>query len=135
MNVNEVSIPAIVAAACSMFVIGGLWYSPLLFGGAWMRVNGFTEAQVSGFSKTRSFGGSAVLSLVMATNLAIFLADSETTLTWGMIAGGLAGAGWVACGVGMVALFEGRSWSYIAINAGYQVVAFLVMGAILGGWR
>ena len=34
---------AIIAAAISTFVIGGLWYSPAVFGKAWMRENGFTE--------------------------------------------------------------------------------------------
>ena len=50
-------------------------------------------------------------------------------------AGFLAGAGWVAAGIGIVALFEHRSWKYVAINGGYLTVALTVMGAILGGWR
>jgi len=32
-------------------------------------------------------------------------------------------------------MFENRSWVYIGINAGYQIVSFVVMGAILGAWR
>jgi hypothetical protein len=34
-----------------------------------------------------------------------------------------------------VALFERRSARYIAINGGYFVLAFVVMGVILGAWR
>ncbi len=135
MNLQHFHPLAVFAAAGSMFLLGGLWYSPLLFGKAWMAENGFTEAQVSGFSKARSFGGSAVLSLIMAANLAMFLADAKTDLMWGMTAGLLAGVGWVATGIAMTALFENRSWKYIAINAGYCMVAFGTMGAILGGWR
>jgi hypothetical protein len=33
------------------------------------------------------------------------------------------------------ALFERRSWRYVAVNGGYWIVAFTVMGAILGAWR
>lgn len=135
MNPNQLNIAAIVVAALSTFVIGGLWYSPLLFGHAWMRENKFTDADVARGSKVRAFGGSAVLALIMAVNLAFFLADAKTTVTWGMTAGALAGVGWAAASLAIVALFEQKSWAYIAINAGYLIVSFVVMGAILGAWR
>ncbi len=135
MDMANVNIAAVVVAALSTFVLGGLWYSPLLFGKAWMRANGFTEEQLQGFSKARMFGGSFVLSLVMAANLAIFLADDQTDWVWGMTAGALAGVGWVATGIAVVALFENKSWTYIFINAGYNAVAFTIMGAIIGAWR
>ena len=41
----------------------------------------------------------------------------------------------LALGIAIVALFERRPWSYILVNGGYFVVAFTVMGAILGAWR
>ncbi len=37
---------AIVVAALSTFLIGGLWYSPLLFGKQWMSENNFTEDEL-----------------------------------------------------------------------------------------
>lgn len=135
MKLDQINFLAVLVAALSTFVIGGLWYSPLLFGRAWMRENKFTDADVQGFSKPRSFGGSAVLALVMAANLAMFLAEEKTTVTWGITAGALAGVGWVAAAIGVIGLFENRSWTYLGINAGYQIVAFVVMGAILGAWR
>ena len=64
-----------------------------------------------------------------------FLADPATTTSWGAIAGFLAGFGWIFMGLGVVAMFEGRSWSYIFINGGYMTVALVLMGAILGAWR
>jgi hypothetical protein len=76
-----------------------------------------------------------VLSLVMAVNLAMFLNDPKTTLAWGATAGFLAGFGWVAMGIGIVALFERRSLKYVLINGGYLTVALTAMGAILGAWR
>ena len=135
MNLNEINWLAVVAAAVSMFIIGGLWYSPILFGRVWQRANGFTDEQVKNLNRARAFGGAFLLALVMSANLAMFLADSKTTLLWGMTAGALAGLGWVAAGFAVVALFENRSWSYILVNGGYQIVAFVSMGAILGAWR
>jgi hypothetical protein len=76
-----------------------------------------------------------VLSLVMAVNLAMFLHDPKTNLSWGATAGFLAGFGWAAMGIGIVALFEHRSLKYMLINGGYLTVALTAMGAILGAWR
>jgi Protein of unknown function (DUF1761) len=135
MNPNQINWLAVVAAALSTFVVGGLWYSPVLFGKVWLKANGFTEAQAQSFNKARAFGGAFLLGLVMSANLAMFLADPTTTLLWGMTAGALAGVGWVAAGLAVVALFENRSWSYILVNGGYLIVSFVLMGAILGAWR
>jgi hypothetical protein len=112
-----------------------LWYSPILFGKVWLRANGFTETEMKNCSKTRAFAGTFVLALIMSANLAMFLSDAKTTIIWGMTAGALAGLGWVAAGVAIIALFERRSWSYILVNCGYLAVTFILMGAILGAWR
>lgn len=118
-----------------MFIIGGLWYSPVLFGKAWMRANGLTAEGLRTSGHFRALGGSAFLALIMSTNLAFFLSGSKATLLWGMTAGLLAGGGWVATGLAMTALFERKSWTHIAINGSYHIVAFAIMGAILGAWR
>lgn len=135
MNVQEINVFAVIVAALSAFVVGGLWYSPLLCGSAWMRANNFTEDQVNAFKKGRMFGWSFLFLLVMALNLAFFLADDQTDWLWGLVAGLLAGAGWVATGLAVVALFENKSWAYISINAGYNIVALALMGLIIGAWR
>jgi hypothetical protein len=135
MHFEHINFLAILVAALSTFLLGGLWYSPILFGKAWMRENHLTEQEVERFNKGRMFGWSFVLSLVMAGNLAAFLSDAKTDLLWGMLAGALAGAGWVAAASAIVGLFENKTWKYILINGGYQIVAFSVMGSILGAWR
>jgi hypothetical protein len=126
---------AVLAAAISAFVIGGLWYSPLLFNKAWMAANGFSDADVQKGSPGKIYGGAFVLTLVMAANLAAFLGRPDTTLAWGATAGALTGAGWVLPGIGVVALFERRPLAYTLVDGGYWAVALTVMGAILGGWR
>jgi hypothetical protein len=135
MDFSTINYFAVVAAAVSTFVLGGLWYSPMLFGKAWMRANNFTDADLQTFSKARMFGWAIVFSLIMALNLAMFLAGPTTNVTWGMAAGALAGLGWVAMSIAIIGGFENRSWSYIAINGGYMTLAFVIMGAIIGAWR
>lgn len=132
MNMEHLNIWAILAAATSAFLVGGLWYSPIFLGRAWERANGFSETPKA---DPKVFLPGFLLSLVMAANLAFFLNDAKTTATWGAIAGFLAGFGWVAMGMAVVALFERRSWKYSLINGGYVTVALTLMGLILGGWR
>jgi hypothetical protein len=135
MDFSKINYLAVLVAALANFLLGGLWYSPLLFGKAWMRANNFTDTDLQTFSKARMFGWSFVFSLVMALNLAMFLAGPATNLSWGITAGVLTGLGWVAMAIAIVGVFENKSGTYILINGGYMTVAFTVMGAILGAWR
>ena len=121
MDFSKINYLAVLAAALSTFVLGGLWYSPLLFGKAWMRVNNFSETDVATFSKARMFGWSFVFALVMSLNLSVFLAAPGTNVSWGIAAGALAGIGWVAMAVAIIGVFENKSWAYIAINGGYML--------------
>jgi hypothetical protein len=134
MRIHDLNILAILAATVSAFLLGGLWYSPLLFVKAWQKANRFAEGEPSG-SAGRIFGISFILCLVMAINLAMFLHDPKTDLIWGATAGFLAGFGWAATGLGVVSLFERRPLSYMLINGAYLTLALTLMGAILGGWR
>ena len=43
----EVNWIAIVVAAVGSFVLGGLWYSPVLFGKAWQREAGLTDEKLT----------------------------------------------------------------------------------------
>jgi Protein of unknown function (DUF1761) len=126
---------AVLAAAAATFLLGGLWYSKALFGRAWMSENKLTEADLASSNMVKIFGLSLVFAVVMAANLAAFLAEPKTTAAWGATAGFLAGFGWVALAIATIALFERRSWKYILINGGYMTVSFVVMGLIIGAWR
>jgi hypothetical protein len=126
---------AVLAAAISTFALGGLWYSPALFGRAWMSVNQLSPADLAKSSMGKIFGLAFVFAVVMAANLAAFLAEPKTTASWGAIAGFLAGFGWVTLGIATISLFERRSSKYVLINGGYMTVSFVLMGLIIGAWR
>ena len=121
---------AVIAAAISMFVIGGVWYS-VLFQKQWMAANGFTDEDMKRGSVPMIFGVAFVLSLLMAANLAFFVAgvtDLGAVVGYSVAAG----LGWAAFGLSVVALFERRPLMYHLINGGYRTVAVVVMGRILG---
>jgi hypothetical protein len=124
---------AIIAAAVSMFVIGGLWYGPL-FARPWQRAAGVSDEQLKAANIPLLFGLAFVLSLLMAANLAFFVAgvpDLGAVIGYSVAAG----LGWAAFGLSIVALFERRPLAYHLINGGYLTLSFIVMGLILGLWR
>ena len=131
--ISQLNWLAIIASALSTFVIGGLWYSPLLFQKGWMKENNFTREDPKRLSAPAVFGLSFILSLIMSLNLALFIGDGN--IIYGVIAGFLAGFGWVALAIGILSLFENRSLKYFLINGGYMVVSFTLMGLILGAWK
>ncbi len=138
-TVNLTSMPhlnylAILVAALSTFMIGGLWYSPALFGKAWMRENGFTEEGMKDSNMVKIFGLAFILGLIAAINLAMFMGE-ENRPAMGAMWGFLAGFGWVATFVGTHYLFERKSFTLFLINAGYSVVALTVMGTIIAWWK
>lgn len=126
---------AILVATVSTFLLGGLWYSPALFGRAWMREIGVNHEALAGKGNFgRIMGLSFVLELIMAFNLAAFIGP-KASLAFGTFAGAAAGFGWVALAFGVTYLFERKSLCLFFINAGYHGVAFTIMGAIIGAWH
>jgi hypothetical protein len=135
MDSSTVNWLATLVASLSTFLLGGLWYSPVLFGKAWMKENNFTDEDMKKGGMGKIFGLSFVWSLVMAANLAMFLNDPKTDAGWGATAGFCAGFGWVGMAIFVIGLFERRTARYMLINSGYMTVSFLIMGFIIGAWR
>jgi Protein of unknown function (DUF1761) len=124
---------AVAVAAIAGFPLGALWYG-VLFGKAWMSATGITKERAKQANMARIYGTTLLLNLVIATSLAMFI-GSGSDWTDGLFAGFMAGFTFVAAAFGITYLFEFRSLKLWAINAGYQVVVFSVMGTILGAWH
>lgn len=126
---------AVIAAALSDFVVGALWFSPLLFMKVWMRETGITEEKMKKDNPLVKYGLTLVFSLVITYNLAFFLGGPEMTLKSYILYSALAGFGWASMAIGILSLFEMRGWKLMLINWGYVTIAFVVKGLILGLWR
>lgn len=134
MEHYNLNIWAILTAASSNFLVGGLWYSPLLFGKVWMKVNGFTEESMRNRRMGRIFGLTFLFSIIMATNLSLVLGGNAGP-GYGAAYGLHAGLFWVAMAICIIGLFEGRSLRYLLIHAGYVTISFLLMGLIIASWK
>ncbi len=130
---SSVNWLAVLVAAVATFLIGGLWYGPL-FQKPWMSASGVTEERMREGGTARIFGVAFVLQLIAAVVLAMFI-GAEATPAFGTAAGLAVGLFWVATSLGVIYLYERRSLAHWAVNAGYQVVSYTVMGAILGVWH
>jgi hypothetical protein len=125
---------AVFVAALSTFVIGGIWYSPLLFVNSWMAANKLKTDDLKGSNQLVVFGVSFILAFIMSLNLALFIGTSAS-ISFAIMASALTAIGWILPAMGIIALFEKRSLAYFLINGGYMLVSFIVMGLIIGVWK
>ncbi|RKD91616.1 uncharacterized protein DUF1761 [Mangrovibacterium diazotrophicum] len=134
--VTHVNYWAVIVAALSTFVVGSLWYSSLLFGKKWMILNDFTEDSLKEgvYPMPVIFGSSFIASLFAAFSLAMFL-GSTGNFGIGVFSGFMIALFWISTARLNTILFEQQKFSLFLIHAGYDLVSYMVMGAIVGAWR
>jgi len=130
----EVNYLAVLAAAVATFALGGLWYSPALFGKVWQREAGVTEEKMKSANMPLIFGLTFVLALIAAWVFALFLGP-RPPMALGLGAGFSAGLCWVAASLGINYLFERKSLKLWLINGGYHTLQFTIIGLILALWH
>lgn len=123
----EIDWIAVAVATVSAFVLGGLWYSPVLFAKPWMAGAKLTQEEASG-SMGAVFGQAIVCALITAVCFGYFVGNPP--LKEGLIAGAMTGFGLVAASLGLNYAFERRPISLLAINGSYYIVQFTLYGLI-----
>jgi len=129
----EFNLWAVLVAALASFLLGGLWYSPLLFAKVWQREAGLTDAQLQNANMGMIFGLAFVLCLIASFVFALFLGP-RPPLALGLGAGFAAGLCWVSASFGVNYLFERKSLKLFLINGGYHTLQFTLIGLILALW-
>src|SRR5262245_26087683 len=131
---DAINIWAVLAAAVSSMILGGLWYSPALFANAWMRSSGVTEERAKSANMGKVMGTAFVLALIGAAVFALFLGPSPKPVE-ATAYGFSAGLCWVAGSFGINYLFEQRPLRLFFINGGYHTLQYTLIGLILGLWH
>ena len=129
---------AVLVSAITAFIIGGLWYSPILFGNAWMKTGGMNAKDMEK-AKNRGVGKLYFVSflggLLMAYILAHFVQYlSSSNFLEGMVAGCWLWLGFIVPVLLGSVLWEGKPLKFYLINVGYYLVSLTVMGGILAAW-
>ena len=135
--VHVTYLPVIVAAV-AVFVLGWLWYSPLLFYKPWMRLRGMDP--VAAMAGAKMPGGKLLIELVRCLVLAYVIAHFVALLggsSWmGAVHLGL--LLWIGFPVIVLTgsiLWENVPWKVAAIHAGDWLVKMLVISIIVSVWH
>ena len=131
----HVNYGAVIVAAIVNMVIGFIWYSPGVFGKAWMSLTGKRMEDMRGRAGT-AYAGAFVAALITAWILARFITLlNAQTMTRGAVIGFWAWLGFVATTSLGDVLFGGRPIKLYYLTNGYYLVSLIIMGALLGMWR
>jgi hypothetical protein len=135
----KINYAAVVVSALIYWVLGGLWYSPLLFGGKFIEIMRWSpeqlariEAEGAGLQLALAFAGSLVTAYVLAH--IVRYTSGENALD-GAKTGLWLWLGFIVTTNLNTVFFEFRPLGLYLINIGYHLVAFLSMGALLAVWR
>jgi Protein of unknown function (DUF1761) len=130
---GQINYLAVLAAAVSAFVLGGLWYGPL-FGKAWMHASGATPEDMGKGHGAKVFIVSFLWALLGAWFFAMFL-GAAPALAFATAVGFGTGLIWIAGSFGINYQFEGKPAKLLLVNGGYHTVQYTLYGVILGLWH
>ena len=132
MSFEGINWLAVVTAAVSAFLLGGLWYGPL-FKQVWCREAGVDPDKPNGHP-ARVFGIAFAAALASAVMFAWLLgAQPEPHLA--IHHGFMIGLAFVAMSFAINYAFAGRSLKLWMIDGGYHTLQFTLYGVILGLWH
>ncbi len=131
MNLLDVNWVAVVLAAVSGFLVGGLWYGPIM-GKKWMGAVGLTEEQIKQGNPAILYGGAFAFSLLASWTLAHTFASYS--VEWGfsvkvLTSFGIA-LGFILPAIGTNYLFSQKSRGLFFIDAGYWLLFYIAMGVV-----
>lgn len=129
----DINYMAALVAAVSSFLLGGLWYSPLLFLKPWNRAMGRDENSSQGHP-AKVFGLSFVFALAAALGFAHIIGP-EPDIRFALHNGLIVGILFVATSFGINYQFANRPLSALFIDGGYHTGQFVLYALILGYWH
>ena len=126
---------AVIVAAIIRLAVGAVWYSPVGFGPMWLKTVGLTQERMMA-AMPRAIAVDAVGSLLMAFILlhAVVYAGATTLLLGGTV-GALNWLGFVAVVLIATNVYEQRPLRSAWVSAGFNLLAMVLMGALLAVWR
>ncbi|HJR09428.1 MAG TPA: DUF1761 domain-containing protein [Pyrinomonadaceae bacterium] len=134
----KINYAAVAASAILYWLLGGLWYSPLLFGNKFISLMRWTPEQLA---RIEAEGASAQLALAFVGSLvtAYVLAHIVRYAGAENARDGAKTGIWLWLGfivtTNLSTIFEFRPLGLYLINMGYHLVALVSMGGLLAVWR
>lgn len=134
MSLQDNNFYAIIATAILQFIIGGLWYSPCMFGNTWLKACHLKSEELKG--DAGSMIGEFICTLVISCILSLFVhATHAVTSFEGAMIGFWAWLGFVATTHFTYVLWERKPLKVYFIKIACLLLTFVLTGAILAYWR
>jgi len=131
----KVNIWSVILAGFAYLILGALWYSPLLFGKRWMELNGFTDKDLKSNKPMWMITLLTFLSAFVASFVISMVLGPRSSAGFGALIGACIAFFWIAMSKLTSVLFENQPVKLYLLHAGFDLVAFMIMGAIVGFWR
>lgn len=131
----KVNIWGVILAAVSYLIVGALWYSPLLFGKQWIKLNEFTDEDFKTNKPMWMITLVSFLSAAVASFVISMILGPNSNAAFGAIIGACIAFFWITMSKLPSVLFENQPFGLFLIHAGFDIAAYMVMGAIVGYWR
>lgn len=143
MHYPAINYLAVLVAAIVIFVLGGLWYSPMLFAKRWIALQGRTEeqmrAQAAAANMPLMYLSAFVCAFIQAWVMAMVIGHMSQVADMGVahaaIFSTLLWLGFAGTTSYATALFSGKPKQLWAIDSLYNLVSFVLAGIILAVWR
>jgi hypothetical protein len=120
---------AVIVAALAGYFPGALWYSKIGFLRPWARELGIDIDAKPGKGPGAKVAVGLIPAFAAATTMAL-LVHGTLPIHRGLTLGLAIGGGFVSTSFAIQYLYENRSWKFWAINAGYHVLQYLIMGVV-----
>ena len=135
---SELNWLAVLVGAVVYFVLGALWYSPMLLGRPWQRSIGWdperTPPQMSPITYVVPFLAYVVMAIAVGM---LAKATGSDNATEGLILGLVVGVGLSLAHTLIDATFDPNKpepWTWFAINGAYHTIGLIIVAVIVSVW-
>lgn len=134
MDLFDVNWLGVVLAAAAGFVVGGIWYGPVM-GKKWMGAVGLTEEQIKEGSMGLIYGGAFAFSMLASWTLAHTFQTyaelgAELSVFVKVITSFGVALGFIVPAIGTNYLFSQKSKALFFIDAFYWLLFYTAMGLV-----
>ena len=131
MDLFDVNWLAVVLAALTGFVVGGIWYGPVM-GKSWMAAVGKTEADLKEVNPIRTYGLTFLLALLASWTLAHTFASygKDLSVTVKIVTGFGVALGFILPALWTNYLFQDARKPLFWIDGVYWLLFYTAMGAV-----
>lgn len=136
MEAHGINFLAVAIAAVAYMILGALWYSPVLFGKAWLAGIGRTKEQATQDFSPVNYLWAFISAFLASYGMArLMLWTGRSSVSEGITIGLVVGLCFVFASFWVNDSFEKRPFPLTLINVLYHLSGLILAGVIIALWR